>query len=132
MNEAQRRGIEERALREKARAEQIKQRDWSKVNSFPVWILQPSGIFPNLASQAAVQDMNQDRSSYLPSQNPAHQSFEKTAQAEHVNRPEIEVDEVDPALQVEQLANELKAVVQQADRKGQKVVAVTLRVEFAA
>lgn len=124
---------EERAKRRLERAQKVMKRDWSILSDYPIWVYSPlNGFFPNLTSQAAVQDMNQDTPSYQSPQNPAHPFFVTEDEADRANRPEIEVAKVDPALQVERLANELKAVVQQADQKGQKVVAVSLRVEFAA
>lgn len=117
----------------KACEQKIIERDWSILGDYPIWIYQPaSGFVPNLASQAMAEDMNQDTSSYPLSQNRACQSFSETEQVVHANRPETEQGQADSAQQVEQLANELKSVVQQADQKGQKVVAVTLRVEFEA
>ena len=121
-----------RAKRRFKRAKTLIKRDWSKINDFPVWILTPSGVAPNLASQSTALDMNQGTPSYPSQQNQAHQCFVTKDEADHANRPEIEAAQVDPARQVEQLASELKSVVQQADRLGQKVVAVSLRVEFEA
>lgn len=121
-----------RAKRRFKRAKTLIKRDWSKINDFPVWILTPSGIFPNLALQAVAQDKNQDTPAYQSLQNQARPCFVTKSEADRANRPEIEAAQVDPARQVEQLASELKSVVQQADRLGQKVVAVSLRVEFVA
>jgi exodeoxyribonuclease V gamma chain len=120
-----------RAKRRFKRAKTLIKRDWSKINDFPVWILTPSGVALNLASQSTALDMNQGTPSYPSLQNQAHQCFVTKDEADRANRPEIEAAQVDPARQVEQLASELKSVVQQADRLGQKVVAVSLRVEFA-
>ena len=120
-----------RAKRRFKRAKTLIKRDWSKINDFPVWILTPNGVALNLASQSTALDMNQGTPSYPSLQNQAHQCFVTKDEADRANRPEIEAAQVDPARQVEQLASELKSVVQQADRLGQKVVAVSLRVEFA-
>lgn len=94
-----------RAKRRFKRAKTLIKRDWSKINDFPVWILTPSGVALNLASQSTALDMNQGTPSYPSLQNQAHQCFVTKDEADRANRPEIEAAQVDPARQVEQLAS---------------------------
>ena len=79
-----------RAKRRFERAQTLIKRDWSKINDFPVWILTPSGVAPNLASQSTALDMNQGTPSYPSLQNQAHQCFVTKDEADRANRPEIE------------------------------------------